>query len=152
MFDRCSLRILFVALGLAAVALLASAPSQAASIPAWLDQAITDFNKNNPTSPIEFMAIKDQYAWYRLPKGGGIDAADIRGKVYTIAQASGYAKMSPEELVTTARPPVPSGAATQKKCWSRSFSMTVTTGQERLLTSLICEDTADWKMAFRVIQ
>jgi hypothetical protein len=30
--------------------------------------------------------------------------------------------------------------------------MTVTTGQERLLTSLICEDSADWKMAFRVIQ
>jgi hypothetical protein len=144
-------RILAV-LGLAACALLATVPSRAASIPAWLDQAITDFNKNNPTSTIEFVAIKDQYAWYRLPKGGGIDAAGIRTKVYGIAQSSGYSKMSPEELVTTARPPVPSGAATQKKCWSRSFTMTVTTGQERLLTSLICEDSADWKMAFRVIQ
>ncbi|HEX5042472.1 MAG TPA: hypothetical protein VFV75_06175 [Candidatus Polarisedimenticolaceae bacterium] len=148
---RSSARILG-ALGLAACALLGSVPSRAASIPAWLDQAITTFNTNNPTTPIEFIAIKDQYAWYRLPKGGGIDAADIRTKVYGIAQSSGYSTMSPEELVTTARPPVPSGAATQKKCWSRSFTMTVTTGQERLLTSLICEDTADWKMAFRVIQ
>jgi hypothetical protein len=143
---------ILVVLGLSALGLLASVPSPAASIPAWLDQAITDFNKNNPTSPIEFMAIKDQYAWYRLSKESGIDAAQIRTKVYGIAQTAGYAKMSPEELVTAARPPVASGAATQKKCWSRSFTMTVTTGQERLLTSLICEDTADWKMAFRVIQ
>ena len=139
-----------VCLGVAAM--LLSAPSRAASIPAWLDQAITDFNKNNPTTPIEFMAIKDQYAWYRLSKESGIDAAQIRTKVYGIAQTAGYAKMSPEELVTAARPPVASGAATQKKCWSRSFTMTVTTGQERLLTSLICDDAADWKMAFRVIQ
>ena len=134
------------------VALLGGVPSRSASIPAWLDQAITDFNKNNPASPIEFMAIKDQYVWYKLAKGEGLDATAIRGKVYGIAQASGYAKMSPEELVTSARPPVASGAATQKTCWSRSFTMTVTTGQERLLTSLICEDAADWKMAFRVIQ
>ena len=148
---RGAARIVF-AFGLVLLAALSGASSRAASIPAWLDQAITDFNQNNPTSPIEFMAIKDQYAWYRLAKGGDLDAAGIRSKVYGIAQASGYAKMSPEELVTTARPPVPYGAATQKKCWSRSFTMTVTTGQERLLTSLICEDSADWKMAFRVIQ
>jgi len=140
------------ALGFVGILCLAVSALHAASIPAWLDQAITDFNKNNPTSPIEFVAIKDQYAWYKLPKGGGVDAAAIRSRVYGIAQSSGYSKMSPEELVTTARPPVPSGPAVQKKCWSRSFTMTIQAGQERLLTSLICEDSADWKMAFRVIQ
>ena len=135
-----------------AVALLASLSSQAASIPAWLDQAITDFNKANATRPVEFVEIKNSFVWYRVAKDGSADSVKGRKLLYTIAESTGYATTSPEELVITARPPAASGPDKDKKCWSRSFTKDVTTGQQRLLSSLICEDGENWMLGFRVIQ
>ena len=137
---------------LIAVAMPATLPSRAATIPAWLDQAITDWNKANPARPVEFAEIKDAFVWYRLAKGGSTGQAQARESVYAIAEQSGYKKTSQEELVTTARPPAASGPDVSKKCWTRSFTLTVTVGQERMLTSLMCEDGDNWMLGFRVIQ
>lgn len=140
------------ALLLAVVAGLATVPAEAASIPAWLDQAIADWNKVHTARPIEFVDIKDQFVWYRLAKSGDREPSQARASVYAIAEKSGYKTTTTEELVTTAKPPVASGAAKNKKCWSRSFTQEMAVGQERLLTSLLCDDGDNWMMGFRVIQ
>jgi len=148
---RSSLVVCF--LGAVVLTVLAAAPSGAASIPAWLDDAVTEWNKANPGRPIEFVDIKDSFVWYRIAQAGDGGSSEVRDRVYGIAQKSGYKKTTGEELVTTARPPSLSGGpATNKKCWSRSFTLDVAVGSQRMLTSLICEDTADWLAGFRVLQ
>ena len=95
---------------------------------------------------------QDSFVWYRVAKDGNSESTKGRSTLYSIAESTGYAKTSPEELVITARPPAAQGPDKDKKCWSRSFTKDVTTGQQRLLTSLICEDGDNWMLGFRVIQ
>ncbi|HEX4824088.1 MAG TPA: hypothetical protein VFV19_07225 [Candidatus Polarisedimenticolaceae bacterium] len=137
--------------------------ARAASVPAWLDESITKWNSVNPADQIRFVNIKDSFAWYDMAKGGSVDQKEIRDRVNTIVLKNGYQPLDDEELVTTGKPPVSSGRAMQKKCWSRSFVLniqaqnnTIAVGDEhsgqrqRMLTSLVCEDTNAWWAAFRV--
>ena len=43
-----------------------------------------------------------------------------------------------------------------KKCWTRSFLRDVQKGSsttvERMLTTLVCEDGANWSAGFRILQ
>jgi len=48
----------------------------------WLDDAITDWNKANPASPIQFMDIKDSYVWYSVAGKPELSSKDIRRRVY----------------------------------------------------------------------
>jgi hypothetical protein len=134
----------------------AAAPGNAAQIPAWLDDAISDWNKANATNPIHFMDIKDSYVWYTMASSPNLTAKDVRGKIYGIAYKSNYANMQDEEIVTTGRPPVKSGPSTAKKCWSRSFLRDIQqksdTTVQRMLTSMVCEDGPNWSIGFRVAQ
>lgn len=142
-----------------------SAPSGAASIPAWLDEAITSWNERNPTLPIQFVAIRDSFVWYKVQDTPEIDHKEIREITYRLAQEHGYVKTEDEELVTTARPPSDSGRSTDKKCWRRSFVLNIenlgeTTSvgggdsgiRQRMLTTMVCEDGAQWAMGYRVSQ
>ena len=147
------------------VGLLASVPAGAASIPAWLDEGISNWNAANPDTPIRFVDIKDSFVWYDMPKTPEIAHQKIRQSLNDIVLGHGYVPMNDEEVVTTGKPPVESGRVTAKKCWSRSFVMNVqaqsetkTVGGEsaaqrqRMLTSLVCEDTATWWAAFRIAE
>lgn len=152
---------------LCCLGLLATAgtPAQAASIPAWLDDAITKWNAENPDLPIRFVDIKDSYAWYDLPKNADIPHKRIRDSVSKLVLGNGYVPMDEEELVTPGTPPALQGPVTQKKCWKWSYVMNIqsqshtksvddeSAGQrQRMLTSLVCEDTSNWWAAFRILQ
>ena len=141
---------------LIAVGLLGATPCVAGSIPAWLDDAITQWNKDNPASPIRFVDIKDSYVWYTMPGSPELGSKEIRDRVYGIAYKNGYANTQDEEIVTTGKPPSPNGPAKTKKCWTRSFLRDVQkaspTTVERMLTTLVCEDGANWSAGFRILQ
>ncbi len=150
---------------LACVAVLAlGIIASATSIPSWLDDGISKYNAKNPSSPIRFVQIKDQFVWYDMAKASDVPLAQIRERIKQIVLDNGYAPMDDEELVTTGRPPVESGASAAKKCWSRSFVLNIAAqgntkavgaespGQrQRMLTNLVCEDTATWWTAFRTL-
>jgi hypothetical protein len=153
-----------------AVLLLAAAccagiivPVVAASIPAWLDDGISRWNAANADAQIRFVDIKDSFVWYDMPKTAEVGHQKIRERLNAIVLDHGYTPTDDEELITTAKPPVITGKAVAKKCWSRSFVMNIkaqsdtkavgdeSPGQrQRMLTSLVCEDTATWWAAFRV--
>ena len=138
--------------------------AQAASIPAWLDDAITKWNDANKPTEISFVDIKDEYVWYTVPNTPKTGNQDIRKSIYDIVQENGYKPTDNEERITTARPP----ASKQKKCWTRSFvldiqelSNTTAAGddsgtdnglRQRMLTSLVCQDSSKWFAGFRMLQ
>ena len=155
----------FAAFGAACfiAAIAATVPGHAAAVPAWLDDGISKWNAKNPGTEITFVNIKDSYVWYNMPKGDKLDQKMIRDRVNSIVLGNGYKPLDDEELVTTAKPPVASGRAMAKKCWSRSFVLDIQaqnntkavgddpSGQrQRMLTSLVCDDNAQWWAAFRV--
>ena len=148
------------------VGVLAASPCVAASIPAWLDDAIAGWNAKNPAQQFQFSGIKDSFVWYRIQRSPEVGQKQIRDAAYRLLQEHGYMTTDEEELVTTGTPPVDSGRATPKKCWRRSFVLTLdgagnnTTAiagersgvQQRLLTSMICDDNPSWAAGFRVSQ
>jgi hypothetical protein len=136
--------------GLATFGILSLAPSHAASVPAWLDSAISERNARHPELPIEFVDIKDSFVWYRTAKVSETDHQRIRETLYEVARANGYKENETEELVTTGRPPSPGQAHTPKKCWNRSFTLDLDPGRQRLLTTLVCSDDGYWFAGFRV--
>ena len=149
---------------LLAGAAAAVSPCGAASVPAWLDAGISKYNAAHPDAEIRFVDIKDSFVWYDMPKVEGMSAAQIRERVNSIVLANRYEPMDDEELVTTGKPPVQSGRSTPKKCWSRSFVLTIQAQsntkevggdpsgiRQRMLTSLVCEDSGTWWAAFRVV-
>ena len=75
-----------------------------------------------------------------------------RERVYAIAEAHGYQKTVEEELVTTGKPPVPNKPSKPRKCWSRSFTLDIDVGRQRMLTTLVCGDTAGYYAGFRILQ
>jgi hypothetical protein len=137
---------------------LVAAPCHAGagSVPAWLDDAITDYNKANAANPIRFVDIKDSYVWYTMAGSPELGSKDVRTRVYNIAYHNGYANNQDEEIVTTGKPPVPSGVVKTRKCWTRSFlrdiQKTSPTTVERMLTTLVCEDGSNWSAGFRILQ
>ena len=151
MNDRCRFVSLF-SVGILTLGLLAAGLTLAASIPAWLDDAISNWNQENPETPIQFLDIKDSYVWYTMPSTAEIGHAEIRERVYAIVEAHGYQKTVEEELVTTGRPPSPSGPSKTKKCWSRSFTLDIDVGRQRMLTALVCGDTTGYYAGFRILQ
>lgn len=142
--------------GLVAIGMLAATPCHAGSIPAWLDDGIGVWNKQNPATPLRFVDIRDSYVWYSMPGTPELTAKDIRGKVYGIAYKNGYANNEDEELVTTGRPPSPNGPSGTKKCYTRTFIRDIQkaspTTVERMLTAMICEDGPNWLIGFRIMQ
>jgi hypothetical protein len=97
-----------------------------------------------------------------MPKSERLDHRQIRERVHAIALGNGYEPMDEEEQVTTGRPPAASGPTQPKKCWNRSFIRNIeaqsdtkavgddSSGQrQRMLTTLVCEDSASWWAAFR---
>ena len=149
-----------VSVVLAGIAIL---PCLAASVPAWLDDAITKWNTAHSDTPVRFVNIKDSFVWYDITKTPEIGQQQIRERVSSIVLANGYKPMDDEELVTTGKPPVQSGRVQAKKCWSRSFVLDIkaqenarassdesATQRQRVLTSLVCDDTETWWAAFRV--
>jgi len=148
---------------------LSAGVSSAASIPAWLDEAISGWNAETPETPIEFVDIKDSYVWYMLPDTESIGQAEIRESVYSIVLEHGYKITAEEELITTGKPPSPRNPSRPKKCWTRSFvldvealSNTTSAGaqggdghagmRQRMLTSMVCEDGPYWFTGFRILQ
>lgn len=142
--------------------LAVSASARAASVPAWLDDGISKWNTANPSSQIRFVNIKDSFVWYDMAKEA-VGQKEIRDRVNNIVLKNGYQPLDDEELVTTAKPPVSAGRSVPKKCWSRSFVLniqaqnnTIAVGEDpsgqrqRMLTSMVCEDTNAWWAAFRV--
>jgi len=157
MSPRTSTRILA-----AVAALVALTTAGATSIPAWLDDGISKYNAANPASKIRFVDIKDQYVWYDMDKTSEVGGKQIRTRINEIVLENGYKPMDDEEKVVTGRPPAKGAAKGQKKCWSRSFvlnlkaqSDTKAVGDEspgqrqRMLTSMVCEDSATWWAGFR---
>jgi hypothetical protein len=142
--------------GLLAMSLLAATPGKANSVPAWLDDAITEWNNSNPASTIRFVDIKDSYVWYTMAASPALGSKEIRGRVFGIATKHGYAPSQDEEMVTTAKPPSPAGKAKPKKCWTMNYQRDIQKGnslsQERMLTTLVCEDGPNWAAGFRVLQ
>ena len=147
----------------AAFVLLAITAAGAASIPAWLDEGISTYNTAHPAAKIRFVDIKDSFVWYDMPKASDQQHQELRDAVNTIVQKNGYEPMDDEELVTAAKPPAPGGRTAAKKCWSRSFVLNIKAqsdtkavdgesgGQrQRMLTSMVCEDTATWWAGFRI--
>ena len=152
-----SRRILF---GLAA---MTATTALAATIPAWLDAGITKWNGANPAAQLKFINIKDSYVWYEMPKSTEHSLPQMRDRVNTVVLGHGYKPLDDEEMVTTGKPPVASGRSNPKKCWSRSFVLDIqaesdtkakgdeASGQrQRMLTSMVCDDSATWWAAFRV--
>jgi len=141
---------------LAALVLAGTTPGRAASIPAWLDDAITGWNTAHPENPFQFVAIKDTYVWYRMAPVPDLTPRDVRERVYGIAQANGYSRTQDEEMVTTARPPVSSGPTKSAKCWTRTFLRSAqkgaTGGSQRMLTTMVCEEGVSWSAGFRVLE
>ena len=149
-----------------AVCALLALPVSAASVPAWLDEGISNWNAKNPAAAIRFVDIKDSFVWYDMPKTPELGQKQIRERLKSIVYGNGYEPMDEEDLVTTGKPPVTSGRSAPKKCWSRSFVYSIRAQSEtkaagddehagqrqRLLTSLICEDAAVWWAAFRVAE
>lgn len=139
-----------------AVTLFTGAALSAGSIPAWLDDGITHWNKENPASPLQFVDVKDSYVWYTLAGTTELESKAIRDRVYSIVYKNGYANSQDEEIVTTAKPPSPNGPAKAKKCWTRSFLRDIQKGsattEERMLTTLVCDDAPGWSAGFRVLQ
>ena len=131
-------------------------PCRAAEIPAWLDDAITDWNTKHPDTPIQFVDIKDSFVWYKVSKTADVSNKQIRSRVHEISLANNYVPLRDEESVTTARPPVSKGATSQKKCWTRSYQKGTKPGtvgqQTSMLTTYVCDDSAQWWAAFRVAQ
>ena len=151
--------------GLFAIGVIAITPCGAASVPAWLDDGISKWNAENTGAQIRFVDIKDSFVWYDVLRTPEIGHERIRQGVYKIAVGHGYEPMDDEERVTTGKPPVPSGESRQKKCWSRSFVLNVNAqgstkavgdespGQkQRMLTSLVCEDSKTWWAGFRIAE
>ena len=145
--------------------LLASAPLHAVAIPAWLDDAITEWNAENADLQIEFVDIKDSFVWYMIPNTPETGHREIRESIYALVLKNGYEMTAQEELVTTGKPPSQTSPYKAKKCWQRSFVMTIdelsnttTAGggrsgvRQRMLTSLVCADGPDWYTGFRTIQ
>lgn len=156
-------------IGLGAIGLGVTPPSLAASIPAWLDDAISDWNDENPAVKIRFVDIKDSYVWYMIPDTPEIGHKDIRESVYKIVIEHGYERTAEEELVTTGKPPSFQAAHIPKKCWTRSYVLNIEElsntkssqgrgGSERpgmrqrMLTSMVCEDGQYWFAGFRILQ
>jgi hypothetical protein len=139
-----------------------------ASIPAWLDDAISEWNEDreNEEVPIRFVDIKDSFVWYMLPQNDEFGHKEIRNRVHEIVLANGYLRTDEEELVTTGKPPSPIDPHIPKKCWRRSYVLDINalsdtrstaSGQragqrQRMLTSLVCEDEGYWFMGFRIVQ
>ncbi|HEX6850936.1 MAG TPA: hypothetical protein VF139_05975 [Candidatus Polarisedimenticolaceae bacterium] len=170
MFELTGIRVRSVLLaaccaGLLALVAMSATPCRAASIPAWLDENISRWNAEHAEVPIRFVNIKDSYVWYDAPKTAEIGQKRIREALTRIVLGNGYVPMDEEELVTTGKPPVVSGPVTPKKCWKWSYVLNIESqsntkaegddfaGQrQRMLTTMVCEDTASWWMAFRVLQ
>jgi hypothetical protein len=132
---------------------MAATLTVAASIPVWLDDAMTEFNEKNPNMQFRFVDIKDSYAWYVVQDTAEIGSKDIREGIYGLAKANGYKMTSEEELLTTARPPSQKSPATDKKCWKRSFTLDGGTGSAgRMLTTFVCQDDQQWFTGFRILQ
>lgn len=153
------------AAALALLGFVAGTPCRAEAIPAWLDDAISKWNGENPTLPITFVNFKDSYVWYEVPRTAEIGHQRLREAINRIALGKGYAPLNDEEFVTTGRPPAVNGPSTQKKCWNRSFVLNVqaqgntkavgdeSPGQrQNMFSSLVCEDAEKWWAAFRVAQ
>ena len=102
------------------------------------------------------MDIKDSYVWYTLVATPELGSKEIRTRVSGIAYKNGYANNQDEEIVTTGKPPTASGPNKAKKCWSRSFLRDTQKGSattvERILTTLVCEDGANWSAGFCILQ
>ena len=140
--------------------------SSAASIPVWLDDAITEWNDKTPNVQIAYLDIKDSYVWYMIPDTDDINSTDIRKGVFNLAIGNGYKITAEEELITTGKPPSPTAPYREKKCWTRSFvldvqelSNTTAAGsnqnsgiRQRMLTSMVCEDSQYWYAGFRILQ
>jgi len=143
--------------GLLTIGLFAITPCNAGSIPAWLDDSITNWNASNPKDTIQFVDIKDSYVWYTMAATPELGSKEIRARVYGIAYKNGYANTQDEEIVTTGKPPVASGPVKTVKCWTRSFLRDIksgdsTAGTSRMLTTLVCQDGANWSAGFRILQ
>jgi hypothetical protein len=151
------------------VCLALATPCDAASIPAWLDDAITEFNEKNDATQIEFLEIKDDFVWYTIPYTTDIGSKDIRERIYEMVAEHGYNVTDEEERVTTGKPPSPVSPYKTKKCWTRSFvlnieqlSNTTSAGgrggrgrsgqRQRMLTSQVCDDKPYWLTGFRILQ
>ena len=157
----------FSVIGILTIGLLSTGLALATTIPAWLDDAIADWNEENAAIQIEFVDIKDSFVWYMIPDTPDIGRKEIRASIYQIIQAHGYKTTDQEELVTTGKPPSPVKPYKEKKCWTQSFvldieelSNTTTAGgrdgnagqRQRMLTSLVCEDGPLWFTGFRILQ
>lgn len=142
---------------------MTAAASRAATIPAWLDAGTTKWNGANPAAKLSFVNIKDSYVWYEMPKSAEHTLPQMRDRVSVVVLGQGYKPLDDEELVTTVKPPVASGRSSARKCWSRSFVLNIQaqndtkavgddpSGQrQRMLTSLVGDDSATWWAAFRV--
>ena len=155
--------------GLVAAGFATTTPCSAASIPAWLDDAISEWNEENKATPIEFLEIKDDYVWYMMPKTAEIGHKDVREAIYGMVMDHGYQQTDDEERVTTGKPPSPVSPYKTTKCWTRSFvldieelSNTTAAGgrgghgqtglRQRMLSSLVCDDTPYWLTGFRILQ
>jgi hypothetical protein len=136
-------------LSLMTVSLLSITTGMAASVPVWLDDAITMHNSENPDLPVEFVDIKNSFVWYMTARVDPAQHVRIRENVYGIARANGYKQTEQEELVTTGKPPSPTDPHSAKKCWKRNFILELETGRQRLLTTLVCEDESYWFAGFR---
>ena len=139
-----------------ACGLLAATLGHAAQIPAWLDDGIANWNKANAKNQATFVNIKDAYVWYTVAGSPELTSKDIRTRVYAVAGNAGYANSQDEEIVTTGTPPVASGPARPKKCWTRSFLRDVQKGSDttvqRMLTTMVCDDSPNWAVGFRTAQ
>ena len=145
------------------LAAMTATTALAATIPSWLDAGITKWNGANPAAQLKFVNVKDSYVWYEMPKSTEHSLPQMRDRVNTVVLGQGYKPLDDEEMVTMGKPPVASGRATPKKCWSRSFVYDIqaendtrakgdeASGQrQRMLTSMVCDDSATWWAAFRV--
>jgi hypothetical protein len=141
-----------ISAGILAICLFSAGLVMAASVPAWLDDGISRWNQENPTLPIQFVEISDSFVWYALPRTAELSSSEIRERIYAISEIHGYVRTAQEELLTTGKPPSGTNRHKAKKCWKRSFTLTVDVGQQRMLSTLICEDTDTWYMGFRILQ
>ena len=87
------------AICLVTLGFLAAGLCHAASIPAWLDDAISKWNQENPAVQIRFVDIKDSFVWYMIPDTPETGHQVVRERTYTIAEANGYRRTEAEELV-----------------------------------------------------
>ena len=157
--------------GCAAVAAIGLSGSDclAASIPAWLDDAITTWNQENENIQIEFVDIKDSFVWYMIPDTEETGHQEIRDSIHEIVLGHGYKVTDQEEMVTTGKPPSPTNPYKAKKCWTRTYVLDIEelsntraaggrSGSERpgmrqrVLTTLVCEDGPTWYAGFRILE